>query len=89
MPSAESCQAMFTAEYNQGHWTSVGSSDPTQQQRAESAFAKNEQGQPVRIQEEDDGDTKPIHKLGAVNAPPETDFLEFDDVDDTDAPWDN
>ncbi|MEM7256814.1 MAG: hypothetical protein AAF404_05445 [Pseudomonadota bacterium] len=90
LPSVQSCQSFFSGDYTRGHWTSVAGPQSSQiSSRQANALVQSQPLTTAAPMEPDDGDTKPIHKLTSEQVPRATDFLELDDTDQTDAPWDD
>lgn len=89
MPSPESCLSMFSGDFTQSHWTSVSHNESAGETRAKNTFLQDETVQVPALPDVDDGDTKPIRKLEANKTSQKTDFLELDDIGDTEAPWDD
>lgn len=89
MPSTACCKSLFQGDFNHQHWTTFVKNGSTEEKREENQFSRNKTPPLTQIPADEDGDTKPIHKLPADQLPRKTDFLELDDSDQTDAPWDS
>jgi len=89
MPSASCCKSLFNCDFDQQHWTKFISNTAYAEQRDTNIFAQAKSTLSTPIPTDEDGDTKPIHKLPAEQIPRDTDFLDLDESDNTDAPWDS
>ncbi len=88
LPSANCCKSLFHGNFDALHWTQFNQSNLPAERRDANHFTNDDTPPPADpIPVDMGGDTKPIHKIAGNQPPREADFLELDDSEQPDAPW--